>query len=179
MTNEEALNQQYFEWLCTFVGCYDRRRLLAFLHSMPFEYTIILDGNRYEDGQDLRYRFANERGIHYRYVTAWIDNRDCSVLEMMVALSIRIEEHIMGDPGDPSYSRWFCDMLKSMGIYWMTDDKFNETLAQRAVYRMMRHEYARNGEGGLFTLSRSRKDMRKVEIWYQAMWYLDELLHIK
>ena len=96
--NKDQMQQEYFEWLCGIAKCYNHKELLFFLFSVDFDYTLPLDGNRYEDGISLRYRFADEKGYHYRYVGPWIDNVPCSMLEMMVALSLRIEEHITGDP---------------------------------------------------------------------------------
>lgn len=180
MNEKERLKEEYFFWLCDFVGCHRRRELLRYLHSVDFRFNLAMDANRYEDGVNLRYRFADERSHHYRFIMAWIDDRDCSVLEMMVALALRIEEHITGDPelGDQT-SRWFRDMLDSMNLWYMTDDKFNRSIAERNVNIMMDRAYGRNGKGGLFYLPSARKDLRRAEIWYQAMWYLDDVLCIK
>lgn len=180
MNEKERLKEEYFLWLCKFVGCHHRRELLRFLFETDFRYNLPMDGNRYEDGVNLRYRFADENNYHYRFIAAWLDDRDCSVLEMMVALALRIEEHITGDPelGDQT-ARWFEDMLSSMNLWYMTDDKFNEGLARRTIELMMDRAYKRNGDGGLFYLPNTRKDLRRAEIWYQAMWYLDEALGIK
>ncbi|MBO7449426.1 MAG: hypothetical protein J6U54_03575 [Clostridiales bacterium] len=176
------MQEQYFDWLCGYVGCHNHRKLLRYLYSVPFTYNLSMDANRYEDGVNLRYRFADEKHHHYRFVTAWLDDHDCSVLEMMVALSLRIEEHLTGDPevGDRTH-KWFTDMLKSMGVYSITDQIFtnSEIYVRSCVEKMLNRSYSRNGNGGLFTLRHSRKDLRKVEIWYQAMWYLDEILRIK
>lgn len=173
----DKLREEYFQWLCHFVGCRHHSKLLRHLHEISFRYHFPMDGNRFEDGVNLRYRFADEKLYHYRYISAWIDDGNCSVLEMMVALSIRIEEQIMSDPefGDRTH-QWFKSMLKSMRIYSMDDDHFNPAIVDLAVADMMDHNYARNGEGGLFTLRKGRKDLRKVEIWCQAMWYLDDIL---
>lgn len=64
---ELELNNEYFEWMCQLV-CderYNRRlsyqKLLRHLHSIDFQYTLPMDGNRAEDGIDLRYRFGYEK----------------------------------------------------------------------------------------------------------------------
>lgn len=178
--NRKELKQEYFEWLCHFVGCKNHRELLFLLFSIDFEYSIPMDGNRYEDGINLRYRFADEKGYHYRFVSSWLDDVPCSMLEMMVALSLRIEEHITGDPdnGDQT-SKWFKAMLQNSNLYAMTDDKFDRFAATNIVKDVLQHRYGRNGNGGLFRLRHNRRDLRNVEIWYQAMWYIDEVLDIK
>jgi hypothetical protein len=174
----ETLQDEYFTWLCHFVGCRRHQALLRHLHEIEFRYYMPMDGNRFEDGVNLRYRFADEKGHHYRYITAWLDNRNCTVLEMMVALAIRIEDTIMSDPefGDRT-SRWFVEMLKSMDIYKLDDEHYNRAMVDIAVQNMLDHNYSRNGEGGLFHLPHTRKDLRKVEIWCQAMWYLDSIIN--
>ena len=175
------LINEYFEWMYQLV-CRDAKRLsyrklLCKLFDTPFNYTIAMDGNRAEDGVDLRYRFGYECGFDNAAVANCLDDKDCSVLEMMVALSIRCEEHIMDNPdiGDRT-GRWFLDMIVNLGLDKMTDERFDRDYVARVLRRFMNREYKRNGDGGLFTVHHSRVDMRLVEIWYQAMWYLDEVL---
>ena len=177
--NRTELKQEYFEWLCHFIGCRNHRKLLFFLFSVDFEYSIPMDGNRYEDGINLRYRFADEKGYHYRFITTWIDDVPCSMLEMMVALSLRIEEDITGDPesGDRT-DRWFKDMLKNSHLYNLDDNNYNEQVAGSIIRSIRDRRYSKNGDGGLFRLKHVRRDLRRVEIWYQAMWYIDEVLNI-
>ena len=136
-----------------------------------------MDGNRAEDGVELRYRFGSECGFDNSAVADCLDDKDCSVLEMMVALAIRCEEHIMDNPdiGDRT-GKWFLDMIVNLGLEKMTDDRFDKRYVERILHRFLNREYGRNGDGGLFTVHHSRIDMRSVEIWYQAMWYLDEVL---
>ena len=103
MTKNELVNA-YFEWMCQLV--YDRgyckrlsyRKLLARLHDTAFAYSVPMDGNRVEDGIDLRYRFGRENGYRDAMIAAYLDDSPCSVLEMMTALAVRCEEHIMTDP---------------------------------------------------------------------------------
>lgn len=179
MKNE--LINEYFEWIYQLV-CKDTkglsyRKLLCKLYDTPFNYMIAMDGNRAEDGVDLRYRFGYECGFANSAVADCLDNKDCSVLEMMVALAIRCEEHIMDNPdiGDRT-GKWFLDMIVNLGLEKMTDDHFNKRYVESVLNRFLNREYNRNGDGGLFTVHHSRIDMRSVEIWYQAMWYLDEVL---
>lgn len=179
MKNE--LINEYFEWIYQLV-CKDTkglsyRKLLCKLYDTPFNYTIAMDGNRAEDGVDLRYRFGYECGFANSAVADYLDNKDCSVLEMMVALAIRCEEHIMDNPdiGDRT-GKWFLDMIVNLGLEKMTDDHFDKRYVESALNRFLNREYKRNGDGGLFTVHHNRIDMRSVEIWYQAMWYLDDVL---
>ncbi len=171
----------YFEWMyhlvCKDVNSLSYRKLLCQLYDTPFEPRIAMDENRAEDGVELRYRFGYEHGLDGATIAGCLDNRDCSVLEMMVALSIRCEEHIMNDPdiGDRT-GKWFLDMITNLGLDEMTDERYDKQYVGKVLGRFMDRAYERNGEGGLFTVHHNRIDMRSVEIWYQAMWYFDEVL---
>lgn len=181
--NREELNELYFDWMYRLVrngkpstrASY--RKLLYSLHSTDFTYEIPMDGNRAEDGMDLRYRFGDENHYDDAMIAAYLDDRPCSVLEMMIALAIRCEEHIMGDPdiGDRT-GLWFWGMVSNLGLEDMSDAKFDHIRVGDVVWRFLNRAYGRNGEGGLFTVKRSRQDLRLVEIWYQMCWYLDEIM---
>lgn len=182
MTKNE-LNNRYFNWMCQLVSVrrYSKgrsyRKLLQFLHRVDFYYIIPMDSNREADGIDLRYRFGYENSYEESMIASFLDDRPCSVLEMMIALAIRCEENIMDDPdiGDRA-GQWFWSMIVNLGLEDMDDVKYNESYIDRAINRFLNREYKRNGEGGLFTVRHSGRDLRNVEIWYQMCWYLDELV---
>lgn len=178
---KNRLINEYFEWMyqlvCGDIKGVSYRKLLCQLHAVTFRYSIAMDGNRAEDGVDLRYRFGYENDIEGSDIVSCLDDRKCSVLEMMVALSIRCEEHIMDNPdiGDRT-GEWFMNMIENLGLKKMTDECFDERYVSRVLECFLNRKYKRNGEGGLFTVCHSGIDMRSVEIWYQAMWYFDEIL---
>lgn len=178
-----GLKSRYFHWMCQLVS--DQRylkghsyqKLLWFLHSVQFTYSIPMDGNREADGIDLRYRFGYENSYTNPEIATYLDDRPCSVLEMMIALAIRCEENIMDDPdiGDRT-GEWFWGMIDSLGLTRMDDENFDELYSSKVVERFLNRTYNRNGEGGLFTVKKSGRDLRSVEIWCQMCWYLDELV---
>lgn len=172
----------YFEWMCNIV-CGKRyskqisyRKLLMQLHNTEFIFTIPMDENRAHDGIDLRYRFVVLNGCRNR-----LDELvgPCSVLEMILALAIRIEEGTMDNPetGDRT-GQWFWGMIVNLGLGSMTDSRYDRDYVDDILVRFMNHDYEPNGKGGLFTLRHCEKDLRDVEIWYQMNWYLDEFLGI-
>lgn len=136
-----------------------------------------MDGNRAEDGVYLRYRFGYERKHNDTVIANLIDNSDCSVFEMLAALAIRCEEHIMNNPDIGNRTgKWFWCMINNLGLSDMNDENFDEAYTEMVIDRFLDHEYKRNGEGGLFVLECPPRDLRYVEIWHQAMWFLDEYL---
>ena len=119
------MRTQYYKWLCQKVFIPQRRhykRLVKYLHSIPFTYTVPLDRNREEDGFELRRRFAYEYAYPINCLYDDMVDEPCSVLEMMVALAIRCEEHIMEDLelGDRT-EKWFWIMIDSSGLNTLTD----------------------------------------------------------
>lgn len=179
----DELENRYFEWLYQIVcgdNIYSRlsyRKLLMFLHRIQFTYSIKRDENRAQDGICFRYRFGCEKGYSDEIISKYLDNRRCSVLEMMVALANRGEEEIMDDYDYGNRTgQWFWGMIVSLGLGTMNDDEFNENYAYSVIRKFLDREYEPNGRGGLFTIENCKYDMRTVEIWAQFMWYLDLIL---
>lgn len=179
------LRKKYFLWMAQIVGNpqgkYRRktyRSLLERLNETEFIPFHPMDENRADDGVELRYRFGREEGIPDAEIATNLDNRECSVLEIMVSLAIRMEETITSDPDYGNRTGlWFWDMVDSMRLLDMDDSQFEPKKVEQALDRMIHREYASNGRGGLFTVREPREDMRNVEIWYQMMWWLTDNLH--
>ena len=148
------------------------------MHDIDFTYTISLDANRYEDGIELRYRFGIENDIDAAVIASKLDICPCSVLEMMIALSLRIEDNIMIDLDEGSKSeRWFWDMVENLGLLDMTNMYYDPEKVNRIIISLLDRTYSRDGKGGLFTVPNYRYDMRRTEIWYQMMWHLDNIIN--
>ena len=179
---KKRLNDLYYKWMCNLVEHEDFPQTLYFqkllhrLHEIEFTYIIEMDGNRASDGIALRYRFGLENGYSKELIREYLDGEPCSVLEMMVALAFRCEEHIMYDPeiGDRT-GQWFWTMIVNLGLSSMDDSKFDDQFVEDVMFRFLNRRYKMNGEGGLFVLNHCKRDLRRIEIWYQLMWYLNEL----
>lgn len=177
----DNIYDEYFEWLYNLV-CEQRysrpiyRKLLRRLHDTRFRYSIPRDRDRAENGEDLRYRFALECGHDVPTTLADL-GRPCSVLEMMIALAINCEEHIMDDADYGNrMGQWFWNMIVNMGLGPMTDDMYNEREVDDIVRRFLNREYEPDGKGGLFRIRGCEIDLRGVEIWHQLCWYLNTIL---
>lgn len=177
----KRIDDEYFEWLVNLV-CGQRyskpiyQKLLMRLHSTEFRYSIRRDRNRADDGENLRYRFALFH--NYDVPTTMADlARPCSVLEMMIALAIRCEEQIADDTtyGDRT-AQWFWNMVVNMGLGGMVDSMYDEEYVGVTLHRFLSRKYEPDGRGGLFRIRDCPDDMRKEEIWRQALWYLNTVL---
>lgn len=178
MTQTELKNR-YFAWLCNIVSNEKYFKQLSYtdllskLYSTEFIFFYGRDANRAEDGTELRYRFGYEKNFDMNFIADELDDKPCSVLEMMIALSIRMEEHIMSDPSFGNRTgQWFWNMIASLGLGHMNNDKFNERVIDVKLSQFMNRDYDRDGSGGLFTIEDTDTDMRGIDIWYQMNLYL-------
>ncbi len=175
----QRLADLYFEWLCDLVDAnyydeYSYTKLMRHLFQRPFDYILDRDSNRYEDGINMRYLFGSYREISQSTIASYLDDADCSMLEMMVALAMRCES-IMSDPdnyGDQTAS-WFWEMIESIGLDMYDDDNFDIEEVDRLIDICLNRTYEPDGSGGFFTLYDPPGDMRDVEIWVQMSWYLN------
>lgn len=179
MTFADRVNNEYFEWLCELIHSrrfskdVSYRKLLMHLHNIEFTWLISFDGNRADDGIQLRRRFGLDR--EDMTLPTYLEG-PCSVLEMMVALAVRCEETIMDDTqiGDRT-GQWFWGMVHNLGLSPMTDRDFDREYVDDVIARFLNREYEPNGKGGLFTVKHYDRDMRTVEIWCQLSWYLGSI----
>lgn len=174
-----SVEQDYFNWIYDIV-CGERfaksisyRKLLSYLHSIEFTYSIQMDSNRADDGVDLRnrYRYETKNELPHGYLR---DNP--SVLEVIVALAINCEERIMDNPiiGNRT-GQWFWRMINNLGLGGMTDSRFDEEYAENAIYRFLERDYEPDGHGGLFVIRDCNHDLRDVDIWTQMMWFINTI----
>lgn len=180
MGERRNLTNAYYDWMLYRVtpergSIRPYSRLLSYLNNVDFRYILPRDGNRYDDGVSLRYRYGNECGVPHSEIASTLDTHPCSVLEMMVALAWRCEEEIMSNPefGDRT-SVWFWEFIESLGLNEMTDNHFDERYVSQVLDNFMDRNYDYDGRGGLVTVEDPDTDMRDLEIWYQMMRYLNK-----
>lgn len=172
-----SIQDEMFKW------CYDTikgqryEKVLRLMWDTEFYSIDPLDDNRIIDGVEARYLYGEDNNIPDRVIDVKFDNQRCSVLEMMVGLCIRLENTVMvdSDYGNRT-SMWFWCMMRSLGLYGMTDDKYDDVRANDILETFLEREYDRTGRGGLFTIMEPLRDMRQTCIWTQAMWFFEKTL---
>lgn len=171
----------YFDYLTRFVIPDDQNEpmkalkmdVLRRLHDIPFRYSIPLDANRVSDAINLRYRFGRELHIEQSIIASEIDCREASVLEVLIALAIRIELDVMDNEYTDYTPKWFWIMIDNMEL--LDPDDFDEQ-----VDVFLDRLYTKTGCGGPFRFNvdyiskHPDRDMRTSELWDQAMWYITE-----
>jgi len=180
----DKLKEKYFDWLCDIIDtddyCIaDYLYLLEELYYTKFFWILNRDRNRAEEGLNMRYKYAYEHDIEYDTMDRIFNDIPCSVLEMLVALSWDIENRIMfdSDKGDQT-GYWFWIMISNLGLDDLTNDRFNGHYVQNVLSDFMNRNYDKDGKGGIFIIEDPPKDLRDVEIWYQACWYLNSIMDI-
>ena len=169
---EKFYEDEYFYWLLHRVRNRSHYKLLRFLFETAYIFTIPMDENRADDGIQLRYEYIYEKGINedeFRYL-----NEPCNLFEMMLALAVRISL-IMDNPnkGDDTHV-WFWKMISNLGLNKSTDNNFNLDYVQNVIRHFLTRKYGPNGRGGLFFV-RSEKHIEDLQLWEQAMLYLNEI----
>lgn len=171
---------RYFDFLSNIVDGDDYSLLLKHLHRIEFYSLVPNDDNRGEDGVKLREIFVDEGGPNMDSSSLREVERmgPCTVLEMMIALSIRMEGELHGNPRSKSAKECFWQLLENLGLDWCDNTGYFNADGDNVVYhkisRLLERRYRSNGDGGLFPLRRPSKDQREVEIWYQMSEYLLE-----
>ena len=166
----------YYQWLLDKIDgykepYYNYSLLLHELHSIEFKWSISMDENRALDGEQLRWHYMDENNIPDLY---YKDGFRCSVLEMMIALSMRCDE-VMGEAGENTVPKWFWIMIDNLDLMRCSDDHFSGEYVRQQIGRWMDRVFNRKGVGSPFPLhSRRCGDQRNVEIWFQMCAYLNE-----
>lgn len=159
----------YFEWLCDIIlgDVYEnwKRPLLYQLAEMDFYSLIPNDDNRCTDGTDLREQFIDDWGGQQALPVG-----QCSVLEMLIALSFRLEFETSQSKWEKTPQEWFWILIDNLGLTGVE----SHSIIIENVTLFLERGYKSNGEGGLFPLKNARIDQKKVEIWYQMSAFMLE-----
>ena len=170
MSRHRPLDEMYLEWLYDQVLVRAQRgatywKLLRQMHQTEFTWFVPNDGNRAEDGKDLRMEWATQVGLDPP--RDWLE-LGCSFLEMLVAMARRMEFDAGETPG-----HWFWCLLRNLGIESYHDGSgYSRNYVTKRMRVVMDRMYDAHGNGGLFPLQNPSKDQRKVELWYQMSEYL-------
>lgn len=144
--------------------------LLDALHNLPFIAYLPRDDDRIEDGKYLRDDYCSEE----RLPIYLFDYKPCMVLEMLVALAIRIDNEWIGDPGEPNPEPFFWEMLANLGLNRFDNRHFSEEKVGEILDIWIRREFEEDGTGSIFPLQYWVVDQKKLDIWKQMQAYLSE-----
>lgn len=138
------------------------------LYTTEFVWWVPNDDNRVEDGKQLRYIFLHELGID-TVDRNWME-MGCSFLEMLIALSGRLEFE-----SEDSAVNWFWHLMHTLDLDIYTDNiQIPHEDVEDTLMRVIHRTYRKDGQGGLFPLRHPHEDQTEIEIWAQLNAYLME-----
>lgn len=169
----EPIESLYFNWLRAKVTDlntppYLYLDLMKVMYRTEFNWWIVGDRNRLEDGKELREHFLNETGETYD--ERWF-RAPCSVLEVLIAFANRAAFQT-----DETPTTWFYQFLINLELdnfREITDDEEMD-IVSHVLERWIWRAYDESGYGGLFPLREPKEDQRRIELWYQFFAYLDD-----
>lgn len=170
----QPLDELYLNWLYELIAdpkvasparCF--WNLATHLYKKEYVWLIPNDDNRMEDGRFLRDEFIEDLGIDVED-DIWM-NLECSMLEMMIALSRRLSFVGEGEPRD-----WFWHLIDNLDLHISDRQKFPTSRVEEIINTVIWRTYNRDGSGGLFPLRNPKRDQRDVEVWFQLNSYLLE-----
>lgn len=172
------VKSDYFQWLCGIVHADDPDcsfySLMRALFEHEFRWSVDNDGNRAIDGEGLRDDFSDQ-SLYLDYSSI---GGPCTVLEMLIALAMRIDDEIMWQPTESRTIVWFWEMIGNLGIDEYDDEHWEEPTSRNMVDyildRWLDRRFRMDGIGGIFPMREADEDQRDVEIWYQMNLYFLE-----
>lgn len=167
--------EEYHDWLCEMMRCdlpehRNYEHLLHYLGCKTYIWLHPMDENRDIDALNLRKEFYFDHG----YNVSDVFDGPRSVLEVLVALSRRIEIEIMGEPGNDHIERWFWIMISNLGLDSMRNDMYDPYYVDHQLDIWLNRKYNSYGKGGIFPLKKLTSDQRVIDTWYQMQAYLNE-----
>lgn len=182
MTSHSA---QYWQWLSSIIGQNDKSiqthsYVLGLLYSELFCAFCEDDHSRMQDALDLRESFCRDNPNERLYFPTFSANMGpVNVLEVLIALCIRVENDIACDPRcEPNPGKWFWIMIENLGLLDYSDDRYDDEIAQEIVGQFLERHYMPDGRGGIFIFKNPAVDARELSLWEQLCTYINENPHL-
>lgn len=168
----------YWNWLIgmTYDGKHRLEQYSKVFHHMFSQYFCAFmddDISRSLDGVELRQRYSFDDQSLLEHLDQSIG--PCTILEMMLGLSFRCSNDILGDPReDPCYGKLFWIMMENLGLDHYSDDTYDQNSVQEILEQFIERRYLADGRGGLFIFQNPAIDARQLSIWAQMCDYINE-----
>lgn len=172
MTTDSAIRHQYFTWLVLQIGdvtVNDIEPVCTLMHQKEFIWFVANDDNRIQDALDLRLEYLYEQNLEVPSEALRLVH--VSVLEVLVALSRRMEFFLDGDS-----NHWAWVLMEHLGLtqYRGRITPRRRENVDQILEKLVWRQYDADGSGGFFPLAWPNEDQTKIEIWYQLQNWIGE-----
>lgn len=175
--SDNPLREEYYGYLVSLVKGSSKpyKKLLRYLFDKSFQYQLPMDGCREEDGVELRYIFGDLHQYDETVIMSYLDDRPCSIFELLIALASRMSVEYLTGSNDPNeVAPIFWEMISNLDLTAMKDGRFDFYVVEDVIDSFLFREYRYDGTGGIFPIKGIDRDMRNVDLWSQMCWYLTE-----
>lgn len=156
----------YFYALVDRVNGYGYEDMLRVLYSYPFEIIVETDANLLPNVFALR--------DEYGYKPKPYEKDMANCFEIFISLASKFD-WLLSDLKNPDRTEeWFWMMMKNTGLIFYDNEHFNRDDIESICDVFVHRKYKTNGYGGPFPLRQPRKNVRRVDLWYQINWYVNE-----
>lgn len=187
----KTIQDTYREWLIDQLngdrGAGGYSELYGILHGIPFLPIMEMDWNRNDEGLNLAKEWAeteaaeNETDVD---IGAAMDevhqNGFCTMLELIVVMSRRIQFELMDSEYDKAIEDWAEELIRNVGLqeYINVVVEEDRDTAEEAVAKVIGsvifRQYGWDGEGGFFPLECPTRDQRYEQLFTQMNDYIAE-----
>ena len=172
------IEHDYFQWLTSQIELPDGNPhtyndLFTRMYDTEFVWHISHDDDRLQDGLELRTQFMHQTQQKRSPDLDAIIHKGASVLEVLIALSIRVAFTAGGHA-----PIWAWQLIENLHLD-RASDPFTSGKANRVddiLETLIHRTYQRDGQGGFFPVSSSvEQDQTKIDIWNQMNIYVNEI----
>lgn len=179
----------YFDWLLGVVE-HEKCEKSYFLMLKELSKTVFWikkgisrDANRAVDGIKLRDEYFIElREAGYSdYCDPNLASCGCSILEMIIGISKRMNDQLMTEEGEDKTAQYFWEIIENLGLDEFDDEEFAESSTgstmkiRKICENLCERRYKSDGTcGGMFPMPGNTKgNQKKMEIWFQMQEYIN------
>ena len=177
------MEYEYFTWLVDFIDPdhligedYQPVIVKLFFTNFRWKKGFIDDRNRAADGLEFRREFVRE--FYYGEVNERFFVRPCSCLEMLIALTKRIEDGISSVTTKENMAKWFWIFMVNLGLDPDDSRVYDSEYVENVIEKWLDREYDPTENGNIFTSFSREIDFRKEPIAVQMNVFLNENLKI-
>lgn len=182
----------YLRWLGDYIRAdWDTySHLLWILYNRPFTYVDAIDQNWVAHGLSLRDEYMGK--VPMETLPVGIVGNPCTVLEVLIAMAEKMEEHLTDVEYGDRTALWFWEIIDNLGLKKFTDQSIwdskmmdieyqelnyifdDEPQINKIIDVFLNREYGPNGLGGAFPIESGRWNQAREALIFQLGHYVAE-----